>query len=132
MSITTLKKEDFDSTKIREYHEQFMSTMNLPAWIYEYPCIQCHEPMGLPSLREIGLKLNAQHIANFFINVCCQHCSYGYELHIENKCKTLDDFISLLQSKKQGEKNEYKFIGSHEIDKTKNNLLLNLFGNVAE
>ena len=125
---TTYNQKDFDSSKIREYHNTFLSTMNLPQWMPQCLCVKCGKPLGLPSLRELGLKLNAQHVTNFFINVCCQHCSYGYELHLENKCKTLDDFINLLR---QSDIND-TFVGSHTINPRQNNLLFNMFGDHTE
>lgn len=89
--------EPYDVKNISKYHEDFLSTMNLPKWIPQLICPQCKEQIGLFSLREMGLKLNPQYITNFFIGVCCHHCNYGYELHIQNKCATLQEFTDFLK-----------------------------------
>ena len=111
--------KEFNKKNIREYHESFLSTMQIPSWIPKINCPQCNEVIGLSSLREIGLKLNAQHITNFFISVCCQYCNYGYELHIENKCQNIQKFIDFLKCQDIKD----NVIAGHKIDPVKNNLL---------
>jgi hypothetical protein len=83
---------------VKQPHENLIKTFNLPKWILKQNCSKCNKPLGCLSLRSIGLKLNAQHIGNFFIEVCCQHCNYGYELHIKNTIKNVKSFIYLLEN----------------------------------
>src|ERR1035437_6547998 len=78
-------------------HENMIKSFQIPEWIVKQKCTKCDKELGHLSLRSIGLKLNAKDIGNFFVEVCCQHCSYGYELHIKNACKNIKkDFIDLL------------------------------------
>lgn len=111
--------EPYDIKNIRKIHEDFLTTMSLPSWISNLICPKCQQVIGLSSLREIGLKLNTQHLTNFFIGVCCQYCNYGYELHIENKCKNIKEFIEFLSL----DGNHDAIIPDFLINPIQNNLL---------
>lgn len=109
----------YDVKNIKKYHEDFIYAMSLPPWISKLACPKCNNTIGAISIREIGLKINTQHITNFFVGVCCQYCNYGYEFHIENKCKNLQDFICFLQA----EDPKDIVVPDYSINPLNNNLL---------
>ena len=100
-------------------HEKLISSFNLPKWILKQNCSKCEKPLGYLSLRSVGLKLNAQHIGNVVIEVCCQHCNYSYDLHIINGCKNIKGLIDLLTNDNLNPKMEPGYLMSG----SKNNLV---------
>jgi hypothetical protein len=82
---------------VSEPHEKLIKNFEIPEWVSNQKCPKCNKKIGLLSLRTIGLKLNAKHIGNFFVDACCQYCNYGYELHLKNSCQSMNEFILLLK-----------------------------------
>jgi len=90
--------KDISFKNVSKQHEDLIKTFNIPEWIIKQKCYKCDKELGYLSLRSIGLKLNAQHIGNFFAEVCCQHCNYGYDLYLKDVCKNIKDFVALLEN----------------------------------
>jgi hypothetical protein len=104
---------------VSKQHEKLIKSFNLPKWVLKQNCSKCNKPLSCLSLRSIGLKLNAQHIGNFFIEVCCQHCNYGYELHMKNTIKDIKSFIYFLKNDDLDPKMEPDYL----ISNSENNLV---------
>ena len=116
------KKNDMNFKDVDKPHEKLMKSFELPEWIVGQNCTKCNEILGHLSIRSIGLKTNAQHIGNFFIEVCCQHCKYGYDLHMKKACTNVKDLINLLQSKAIDKNFEPDYLMSN----SENNLVQNI------
>ena len=104
---------------VKQPHENLIKSYNIPKWVVKQKCSKCDKELGYLSLRSIGLKLNAQHIGNFFVEVCCQHCNFGYEFHIEKACKNMKEFIDLLSNKDL----DVKMKPDYLISNSENNLV---------
>ena len=128
MNITITNEE------ICLYHNKAISSFNLPQWITNQTCPKCNEKLNLISFRSVGLKLNAKDIGNFFVDICCSKCNYGYELHLQNKISNIIDFSNALKNQDFTEENS--FIPEFQIDKLENNLtsqiLKEKYGNKKE
>jgi len=111
--------EQIKISDIKIYHENALKKFGIPNWILQQDCPQCHQKIDFISIRAIGLKTNAQHMGNIFVEICCSNCRYGYELHLENFCLNIDDFIMMLKNKDEG----IKMIPDYLIPIEQNNLL---------
>jgi len=58
------------------------------------------------------------------VEVCCQHCQNGYELHIRSICKNIEDFINMLKTNYQ--MSVIKFEPDYSITYDENNLVKNI------
>jgi len=93
-----MENKEISFKDVSKQHEDLIKTFNIPEWIVKQKCSKCDKEIGYLSLRSIGLKLNAQHIGNFFVEVCCQHCNFGYELYLKDACKNIKDLVALLEN----------------------------------
>lgn len=123
-----LEETDISFKDVSKQHENLIKRFQLPRWIIEQNCTKCNKTLGYLSIRSIGVKINAQHIGNFFIEVCCIHCKYGYELHIKRICSNIGDFINLLTNACFHAKMEPDYL----IPNNENNLVQNIVRDIKE
>jgi len=122
------KNKNISFKDVKQHHEQLIKSYNIPDWVSKQECPKCNKQLGFLSLRAIGLKLNAQHIGNAFVEVCCQHCCFGYDLHLKNACKNIGEFIDLLKSNKTNLKLEPDYL----ISNSENNLVKDIVKDISK
>ena len=114
---------------VTHIHEGLIKKYCFPDWLIQYQCDQCKEKIGEISIRSVGIKINAQHIGNFFAEICCQHCKCGYEIHIRNVCKNIEDFTNLLKNNTVSHKIETDYSMSYSDSNITKNVLEEVYGN---
>lgn len=104
----------FTDSKLCPLHRATIEKMRVPKWMYNFTCIQCGEKLTPEAIRAIGLYLNAKEIGNFGIEIHCRLCNAGYTLHLIKACKTVADFIKILQFDERPF-DEDKFVPDYEL-----------------
>jgi len=67
----------------------------LPEWARKPgKCPECGKDMDERSVRAVLIRLNAQHYGNIAVEILCQHCRSGFELHYKKACGGVRDFVS--------------------------------------
>jgi len=83
---------------------EMIDGFNMPEWLrQERMCPECNKPLPPESNHGFGVKLNAQHFGNFFIETLCPSCYAGFEWHFRRSCKDFDCFLGVLKNGTQGE-----------------------------
>lgn len=101
-----------------------LSYFCVPFWAYmedslnERKCCECSNPLGVHSIRGIGICLNAQHFGDIQVEVLCKSCSASYFMHFRKACATATEFgYSIF-----GMRPKTKPVLRHNIKPTENNL----------
>lgn len=90
--------EDMDmSRNIKDYHNKFISSMNLPEWIF-IDCPFCGEKSEKRSIRNINLCLNSRNIGDVSVEYCCESCKKMDAVYFREKISDIEGFCKLLQS----------------------------------
>ena len=100
---------------------RLLEEMGIPSWIVPSlgKCPECHGEVGIGSIRGLGWMLNAQHVGNFVVDIMCQHCYAGYELHYQKACPDFGSFLAFLVTGKWASQP----VPRHKIPATVNNLV---------
>jgi hypothetical protein len=111
----------FTPEQLTERLNKLLGGMDVPSWIVPSmgKCPECQGEIGLGSVRGLGWMMNAQHVGNFVVDVMCQHCHAGYELHYQKACPDLGSFLSVLVTGKGAPTS----VPRHKIPATVNNLV---------
>jgi hypothetical protein len=117
--MDTVGGDIFPPEKVRDLHRSMIQSAGIPKWVLKTCCFKCGKELGPLSIRAIGLRLNASRIGDIAVEVCCEHCSAGYEFYYRNACRSLLDFTEAVKSKSQPSSP----VPSMELDVEDNNLL---------
>jgi len=111
----------FTPEQLTERLTRLLSGMGIPTWILSGmgKCPECQKEIGIASLRGLGWLMNAQHVGNFVLDVMCEHCCAGYELHYQKACPNLGAFLAFLVTGKGG----IQPVPRYKIPATVNNLV---------
>jgi len=109
----------FPPDKVSERLHKAIDEWGLPQWIKKQlgNCPECKKPLSVYSIRGIGVKLNPQHIGNFCMDIMCEECHAGFELHGLEGARDFDGFLATLQEGLFSE-----FVPHHHIPANVNNL----------
>jgi hypothetical protein len=91
----------------------------LPKWLLEErSCPECGKPIPLEGNFGFGVKLNAQHFGNFFVETLCPNCHSGFEWHFKKACPTFKDLLNVMTSGSGDQP-----VPNHRIPSSENNLI---------
>jgi hypothetical protein len=91
----------------------------LPVWLREErACPECKEKIPIEGIFGFGVKLNAQHFGNFFVETLCPKCHAGFEWHFQDACPDLKSFNKVLSYG-----TDVTPVPHHQISSSKNNLM---------
>jgi len=85
---------------ISNFHENSVSKMGLPPFV-KFSCPFCKADLTYRSIRAIGTKFNARNIGDLFVEFMCWECKMGDTLYFPRQVESMQDFVDLLQNKKQ-------------------------------
>ena len=89
----------FAPKMVNERLAKMVSTFGMPEWILDggqRKCLECGKTLGVTSVREVGLCLNAQNIGDVQVEILCRECWSGYYLYFRKACGDFEEFGQMM------------------------------------